>query len=103
LRSVPSSFAQKFPEHGEAAEPRNKGTAHSLHFSLGAHLPGGDMASRFGMSGAFGGGVEFMTDNSFFIGADVQAIYGGNVKEDPLDNLRTPDGYIIGNDAPLPR
>ena len=69
-----SGFAQKFPEHGDAAEPRNKGKLISLHFSLGAHLPGGDIASRFGTSGAFGGGFEFMTDNSFFIGADVQAV-----------------------------
>lgn len=96
-----SGFAQKFPEHGDAAEPRNKGKLISLHFSLGAHLPGGDIASRFGMSGAFGGGVEFMTDNSFFAGADVQAVYGGNVKEDPLASLRTPDGYIIGNDRAI--
>lgn len=96
-----SMFAQKFPEHSDAAEPRNKGKLISLHFSLGAHLPGGDMADRFGMNGAFGGGIEFMTDNSFFIGGDVQAIYGGNVKEDPLANLRTPDGYIIGNDRAI--
>ena len=96
-----SSFAQRFPEHDADAEPRNKGKLISLHFSLGAHLPGGDMASRFGTSGAFGGGIEFMTDNSFFIGADIQAIYGGNVKEDPLAILRTPDGYIIGNDRAI--
>ena len=94
-------IAQKFPEHDEVAEPRNKGKLISLHFSLGAHLPAGDIAHRFGMNGAFGGGVEFMTDNSFFIGAEAQAIYGGNVKEDPLAILRTPDGYIIGNDRAI--
>jgi hypothetical protein len=42
-----SVFAQKFPEHSDAAEPRNKGKLLSLHFSLGAHLPAGDIANRF--------------------------------------------------------
>lgn len=90
--------AQKFPEHPDNTDARNKGKAILLHFDVGLHLPGGDLADRFGLNGAFGGGAEFLTDQNFFFGLSAQGFFGTTVNEDPLAILRTPDGYIIGND-----
>lgn len=78
-------------------EARNKGKAILLHLTFGAHLPVADMASRFGIDGNFGLGLEYLTDNNFIIGAEGHYFFGTKVKEDPLAILRTPDGDIIGN------
>ncbi|MBL7828693.1 MAG: hypothetical protein JNJ57_18810 [Saprospiraceae bacterium] len=93
--------AQRFPEHPEEVDPRNKGKAILFHFGLGGQLPGGDLYDRFGLNGVYGGGVEFLTENNFFIGLEGLGIFGTEVKDDPLINLRTPDGFIIGNDRAL--
>jgi hypothetical protein len=77
--------------------PRNKGNAILLHLSLGAQLPAGDLADRFGLNGTFGGNVEFITAHNLILGAEAQGIFGSTVREDPLEILRTPEGDIIGN------
>jgi len=89
--------AQKFPEHPETVEGRNKGAAVLVHLNFGAHLPGVDMSDRFGQDGSFGGSLEFATGNNFFFGAEGHYFFGGKVKEDPLAILRTPEGDLIGN------
>ena len=93
--------AQKFREHAEPLDARNKGKAIMFHLGMGAQLPGGDLASRFGFCGSYGGGIDFMTANNYFIGFEGHAMFGKEVKEDPLAILRTPDGYIIGNNRAL--
>ena len=95
--------AQKFFNHPEPEEPRNKGKAILLHVSFGAQLPGADMANRFGGNGVYGGGIDFMTAGNFFFGIEGQGLCGQSVKDDPLSILRTPDGFIIGNDRALSR
>lgn len=89
--------AQKFPEHPQTAESRNKGKAVLVHLNFGTHLPGGDLAKRFGQDGSFGGALEFATENNYFLGVDGHYFFGNKVKEDPLAILRTPEGDIIGN------
>ncbi len=89
--------AQKFPEHAEK-EARNKGNAFLVNLLFGAHLPGGDLADRFGADGNFGGGLEWITKNNFLLGAEGHYLFGNEVKEDPLTILRTPEGHVIGND-----
>lgn len=89
--------AQNFPEHPEPGEPRNKGKAILLHLSGGYQWPGGDLADRFGANGALGGGLEFLTENNWILGAEGQFLFSKNVGEDPLAILRTPEGDIIGN------
>lgn len=88
--------AQKFPEH-RAEEARNEGPAVLLNLGFGLHLPGGDLADRFGRDGSFSGGVTFATRQNWLFGLEGQYFFGNQVKEDPLVNLRTPDGDIIGN------
>lgn len=94
-------YGQRFQEHPDLEEPRNKGKAILLHVSFGAQIPGADLADRFGVNGVYGGGLDFMTKNNYFIGFEGHAIFGQKVKEDPLAILRTPEGYIIGNNTAL--
>ena len=89
--------AQKFKEHTEE-EVRNQGTAVLVHLTAAGHLPGGDMADRFGNDASLGGGVELITAGNFILGAEGHFLFGGTVHEDPLIHLRTPEGDIIGND-----
>ena len=93
-----SVAAQKFREHPEVDEDRNKGKAILTHITFGVHLPAGDMADRFGRDLNVGGAVEYLTSNNFLFGVEGHYIFGTNVKEDPLEILRTPEGDIIGSD-----
>lgn len=95
-----SSNAQRVaaPENKEQAG-KSKGVL--LHFSLGGHLPGGDLADRFGVNGAIGGGLEFLTSKNWVFGLEGAFHFGSVVKEDPLSILRTPEGDIIGNDRAI--
>jgi hypothetical protein len=90
-------FAQKFPEHQEPDEPRNKGKAILLHMAFASHIPAGDMADRFGNNLAAGGGLEFITENNWILGAEGHFLFGNKVHEDPLAVIRTDAGDIIGN------
>lgn len=84
---------QEYSEHA-----RNKGNALLLKLSYGGHTPGGDMAGRFGNNFSFGTGTDLITGKGNWIfGADFAYIFGGEVKQDVLATLRTPEGFIIGN------
>jgi hypothetical protein len=96
-----SVCGQRFREHPDAQEARNKGKAFMFHLGMGTQLPGGDLADRFGLCGSYGGGIDFMTANNFFIGFEGYGLFGKEVKEDPLAILRTPEGYIIANTRTL--
>ncbi|MBK7937862.1 MAG: hypothetical protein IPJ82_12570 [Lewinellaceae bacterium] len=91
-----NTFGQKFSEHPDN-EVRNGGSVILTHLLFSAHVPGGDMADRFGPDGSFGGAVEYMTTNNYLFGVEGHYMFGSEVKEDPLAILRTPEGDIIGN------
>lgn len=92
--------AQKaFREHEEPRDARNKGMAILVHLvGVGFHLPGGDLADRFGNDISAGAAVDLITDHNLFIGAEAYYYFGQQVWEDPLDPIRNPDGSIIGRD-----
>ncbi|TNE49243.1 MAG: hypothetical protein EP344_18275 [Bacteroidetes bacterium] len=94
--SLPMATAQKFPEHREK-DPRISEQAMLFHTSMGVHVPAGDLADRFGTNGAIGGGLEYLSKGNFILGAEGHYLFGGQVKDDPLSILRTPEGDIIGN------
>lgn len=96
-----SVCAQRFREHPEEQDARNKGKAIMFHLGLGAQLPAADLADRFGFCGSYGGGIDFMMANNYFIGFEGFGIFGKEVKEDPLAILRTPEGFIIANTRTL--
>jgi hypothetical protein len=90
--------AQKRYREHPGNEPRNKGKAILFHIAAGFHLPGADMAKRFGSDGSIGGAIEFISANNWTFGLDGHYFFGGKVKENPLSNLQTAEGYIIGTD-----
>lgn len=93
--------AQQLPERRIYDESNNKGKAILLHVNLGAHLPVADMAKRYGADMSVGGGLEQLTANNFIVGAEGYYLFGTKVKEDPLADIRTPDGDLIGLDQSL--
>lgn len=62
-------------------------------------LPAGDLSERFGAHSEVGIGMDFITSKGgIIIGMAGNILYGTQVKEDVLVNLRTADGFIIAND-----
>lgn len=77
----------------------NTGAAWLPEFSYGAHLPGGDMAARFGPNFTAGAALQRMTARyNLMLGVQAQFLFGSEVKEDVLAPLRTREGFIIAND-----
>ncbi|NLP20900.1 MAG: hypothetical protein GX378_09100 [Bacteroidales bacterium] len=69
-----------------------------LKFSINysAHLPGGDMAQRFGMSSMIGGSLEYKIASNWGFGLEFAYIFGGKVKDTTIfNNIATETGYII--------
>ena len=78
-------------------ESKNPFRAFLLNVNYGFHTPGGDLKDRFGVHSTFGGGVEYI-HKGYFVGFEGDFLFGGNVKTDVLASLRTPEGFIIGDD-----
>ncbi len=93
--------AQRYREHPQPEEARNKGKAILAHVSVGTHLLGGDLADRFGRDGAVGLGADWITANNLIFGLEGSYYFGNQVNEDPLAILRTTEGDLIGNDQLL--
>ncbi len=61
--------------------------------------PFGVLAQRFGQGFGLGVGGAYLSQGGLFFGADYRLLFGNQVKEDVLQNLRTTDGGgIIGRD-----
>jgi hypothetical protein len=81
---------------------KNGGDILGFHFSVGANLPGGDLADRFGVSSQFGLMADYKFDKGeWFSGINFNYYYGSQVKEDVLSTLRTEQGFIIGINGEL--
>lgn len=81
---------------GQSTE-QNGGDILGFHFSVGANLPGGDLADRFGISSQFGLMADYKFDKGeWFSGVNFNYYYGSQVHEDVLSTLRTEQGFIIG-------
>ena len=62
----------------------------------GAFTAGGDLKDRFGTNFDLGIGAEYITAKSnFIVGASTSIIFGTEVKEDVLANLRNSSGAIL--------
>lgn len=78
---------------------RNKGNALLAHMNYGYQVPGGDLVDRFGSTNSAGVGLEYITDErNWIFDAKFDFMFGIDVKEDVLFNLRTYDEGIIAND-----
>ncbi|MFN7118136.1 MAG: hypothetical protein ACK4TA_15155 [Saprospiraceae bacterium] len=82
------------------SEPLNKGTGILVHFGLGAQVPGGDLADRFGFNMNVGGGLEVLTaERNFIFGLQSYFLLGSDVKENPLANLTNNEGFIVSGEG----
>jgi len=73
-----------------------------LDFSYAINWPGADLADRFGQHFSPGLSAEWITEpKNFFFGLEGQFIFGQRVRTDVLAPLRTPEGYIYGNDKAI--
>jgi hypothetical protein len=71
-----------------------------LEFKYGFHMPAGDLQERFGSNSDIG--ITFQSVNAgsrLFYGIEGMYLFGNNIKEDVLANLRAYDGSIIGVDG----
>lgn len=66
---------------------------------IGGHLPGGDLAERFGPNLNAGGAVMYKTKKNWIVGLEGSYMFGKNVREDVLSQLRTSNGTIIDNEG----
>ncbi len=67
----------------------------------GIAIPAADLATRFGYNFDLGGGVAFLSRRGLYMGFDYDLLFGPQVKEDVLENLRSADGAIVGGDQAL--
>ncbi len=67
--------------------------------NIGGQLPGGDLAQRFGPNLNVGGAFMYKTKKNWLIGIESNYMFGRNVKEDVLLQLKTVNGSVIDNDG----
>jgi len=66
-----------------------------IDFAAGYHVPGGDLADRFGSNGAMGGGVRLKLSNGFVFGLHGSFLFGSEVNQTVATGIRNSDGFII--------
>ena len=66
--------------------------------SYGLDIPLADFSTRFGSHFNLGIQVGYLTKRNFYIQLGYNYLFGNNVQEDVLSNLRTVEGGIIGRD-----
>ncbi len=81
----------------DLSSPRNQGTALLFKAGYAFQLPAGDLVDRFGNNFSVSSGFDLITGNNLIFGLEGHLSFGSRVKEDVLVNLRTGQGFIIGN------
>ena len=66
-----------------------------INLSFGFHVPGEDLADRFGQSSSLGIGFQVKKTSNFYWGFDIMAISGATVKEDNILNIITADSIDV--------
>lgn len=71
-----------------------------LKTSIGFHLPGGDLADRFGFNASMELGFTMKLSSQWILSASGSYIFGNQIKEDGiLDSLMTSGGFIINQNG----
>lgn len=71
----------------------------NLKFGIGKDYPLNDLAVRFGSNENFSVGLEYKLYSNFVFGSHFTFLFGSNVKENPIINLRNDDNNIFGIDG----
>lgn len=69
----------------------------AINFS--GQLPMGDLAERFGPSFSIGGAFMYKFASNWVASVDAAYLFGSNVKEDVLEQLTNPDGFVTDNEG----
>lgn len=86
--------------YGQANLKDSTVSAHIIAIDLGAGIPSGDLADRFGNHLLVGAGYYFKTQKNVLFGIDGDFIFGSTVYEDTiLNNIESTPGYVIGTDG----
>jgi len=75
------------------------GSINLVEFSYGFSFSGGDMSDRFGGISYINSGYSFLHKSNFLVELKGGFLFGTNVKEDVLAELRKEEGLIIGNNG----
>ena len=89
-------FLLQIPGFGQSEDSTKNVVLVDAHY--GAGLPFRDLQSRFGNHYNLGTTIALLTRKDFQLGTGYDFIFGNQVKEDVLSNLRTVEGGIIGRD-----
>ena len=95
LNITPELLAQ-LPQYYRQEKKNNEGAILTVNILAGVHLPGGDLADRFGSHSSIGLGMDFISPGDWIMGAQWNFYFGNKVKEDVIANLRSPEGLIFG-------
>lgn len=80
------------------AGERNAGSAFLIDMGYARQFTGGDLNDRYGNDWSIEMGVDYMPEKSTWsYGIFGQYFFGSTIKEDVLANLRTANGFVIGN------
>jgi len=82
-----------------AQKKSNSGNILAVNLTAGYQWTGGDLAERFGSNNSLGGGVDYVSSKNWIFGLNGNWVYGNNVKEDVLANLRTETGSLVANNS----
>lgn len=90
-----------FPLRAQEKKPKEETGQRCLMFNGFASLaiPGGDLAAHYGTFGEIGGGIQYQTKKKWLFGLEGGYFFGNGVKTDPIPNLRTDDGNVIGTNG----
>lgn len=72
-----------------------------FHIHYGFHVPGADLAKRFGTNFSLGSNLEYKLKNDYFIGVSYSYLFGKKVKEVVGANLLNGKSEIVGADNNL--
>jgi hypothetical protein len=70
-----------------------------IYACAGFDLSGGDMAKRFGSNYEAGAGFMFKTKTNWLFGFEATYLFGDRIKENPLNEILTEEGFLIGEDG----
>lgn len=83
-------------------EKNNSGNVLFFNFEFGMQTPGGDLKDRFGNSSGIGLSANYMLDPSnISFSVESSFLFGREVKEDVIRDLRNEDSLLIGNNRIL--
>lgn len=85
-----------------AQNPRDTSLASAIiQVSYAVQIPGGDLATRFGLAHNIGGGISYKTRSNWIFGIQGHYLFGDEAKEmgTILKPLLTTSGIIIGRDG----